>query len=48
MSKKTDKEVAITVRLPQSIKDKAVSDARSQDLSLSQWVRRLIREGGKK
>ena len=36
------KEVAITIRMPKIIKDKAVKDAKRRDMSLSMWIRKLI------
>jgi len=37
------KEVAITIRMPEDIKDKAVEQAHKRDLSLSAWIRLLIK-----
>jgi predicted HicB family RNase H-like nuclease len=37
------KEVAITIRMPVDIKNKAVDDANKRDMSLSMWVRKLIK-----
>ena len=37
------KEVAITIRMPDDIKEKAVTDAKKRDMSLSKWIRVLIK-----
>ena len=37
------KEVAITIRMPEDIKDKAVRDAKRRDMSLSMWIRKIIK-----
>ena len=37
------KEVAITIRMPEAIKEKAVNDAKKRDMSLSMWIRALIK-----
>ena len=37
------KEVAITIRMPESVKKKAVEDAKKRDLSLAQWIRLMIK-----
>ena len=36
------KDVAIIVRMPQAIKDKAVDQAKRRDMSMSAWIRKLI------
>jgi len=38
------KEVAITVRMPESVKKKAVRAAKRIDLSLAQYIRKIIKE----
>ena len=37
------KEVAITIRMPADIKAKAVKDAKKRDMSLSMWIRAMIK-----
>ena len=36
------REKAITIRMPETTKDKAVKDAKKRDMSLSMWIRKLI------
>jgi len=38
------KKVRINIEVPESLKDKARRLAKKADLTLSQWVRKLIRE----
>ena len=36
------KFTAVMIRLPQTIKDKAVDQAKRRDMSMSAWIRKLI------
>lgn len=36
------KKTAVTIRMPEETKKKAVKDAVRRDMSLSMWIRKLI------